>query len=102
MCETHLRNHGILLTPKGWRLSPAYDLNPDEQGMGLKLNISEDDNSLDFDLALSVAGYFSLKKEQAETILNEVKASVSNWQKVAAKWGISRSEQELVAGAFRG
>lgn len=100
-CDDHLRNHGFLLTPKGWTLSPAYDINPDEQGMGLKLNISEDDNSLDFDLALSVAGYFALSKEPAKTILNEVKASVSNWRKVATKWDISRSEQEMVAGAFR-
>jgi len=100
-CDDHLRNHGFLLTPKGWTLSPAYDINPDEQGMGLKLNISENDNSLDFDLALSVAGYFSLNKEQAETILNEVKASVSNWRKVATRWGIPRSEQEMVVGAFR-
>ena len=100
-CDDHLRNHGFLLTPKGWRLSPAYDINPDEQGPGLKLNISEEDNSLDYDLALSVAGYFSLRKVQAETILNEIRASVSNWQKVAAKWGIPRSEKELVAVAFR-
>jgi serine/threonine-protein kinase HipA len=100
-CDDHLRNHGFLLTTKGWRLSPAYDINPDEQGMGLKLNISEEDNSLDYDLALSVVGYFSLRKVQAETILKEIRASVSNWQKVAAKWGIPRSEQELVAVAFR-
>ena len=26
--DDHLRNHGFLLTPKGWVLSPAYDLNP--------------------------------------------------------------------------
>jgi serine/threonine-protein kinase HipA len=100
-CDDHLRNHGFLLTPKGWTLSPAYDINPDEQGMGLKLNISENDNSLDFELALSVAGYFGLSKEPAKAILNEVKASVSNWRKVASKWGISRSEQEMVVGAFR-
>jgi serine/threonine-protein kinase HipA len=81
-------------------LSPAYDLNPDEQGLGLKLNISEDDNSLDFDLALSVAGYFSLNQKQAESILKEIKTSVSKWSKVATKWGISRSEQEIMMGAF--
>ncbi len=26
--DDHLRNHGLLLTSRGWRLSPAYDLNP--------------------------------------------------------------------------
>ena len=26
--DGHFRNHGFLLTPKGWTLSPAYDINP--------------------------------------------------------------------------
>ncbi|MEG2321816.1 MAG: HipA domain-containing protein, partial [Bacteroidales bacterium] len=26
--DDHFRNHGFLLTPKGWTLSPAYDMNP--------------------------------------------------------------------------
>lgn len=52
-CDDYLRNYGFLLTPQGWRLSPAYDMNPDEYGIGLKLNISENDNSLDFDLWVS-------------------------------------------------
>ncbi len=100
-CDDHLRNHGFILTNKGWLLSPAYDINPDENGMGLKLNISEDDNSLNFDLALSQAGYFGLSDTRAKTILNEMKSVVANWHKYATACGISRSEQEFVAGAFR-
>ena len=26
--DDHLRNHGFLLTPNGWRLSPMFDVNP--------------------------------------------------------------------------
>ena len=26
--DDHFRNHGFLLTAKGWTLSPAYDMNP--------------------------------------------------------------------------
>jgi len=44
--DDHLRNHGFLLTERGWILSPAYDINPNETGLGLSLNISESDNSL--------------------------------------------------------
>lgn len=99
-CDDHLRNHGFLLTETGWVLSPAYDINPDENGTGLKLNISEDDNSLDFDLALSVAPFFRVSGAKSESILNEIAASVANWKKVASDCGISRSEQELVAHAF--
>jgi serine/threonine-protein kinase HipA len=43
--DDHLRNHGFLLTPDGWTLSPAYDVNPVYFGTGLTLNISETDNA---------------------------------------------------------
>ncbi len=99
-CDDHLRNHGFLLGTHGWQLSPAYDINPDENGIGLKLNISENDNSLDFDLALSVAKYFGLSTERASAILGEVRTAVSGWQKIATRLGIPRSEQEIVAKAF--
>jgi len=100
-CDDHLRNHGFILTMRGWQLSPAYDINPDENGMGLKLNISENDNSLDFDLALSVASYFGLNNKKANEILNEIKSVVSDWQKIASKHGISRTEQALMSRAFK-
>lgn len=100
-CDDHLRNHGFILNKKGWQLSPAYDINPDEYGTGLKLNISENDNSLDFDLALSVASYFSLNTDKANRILADIKSSISLWSKFATECGISRLEQEQVARAFR-
>lgn len=100
-CDDHLCNHGFILTPKGWQLSPAYDINPDENGLGLKLNISEDDNTLDFDLAQRVAPYFGLDKRQSEKICDEIKRVVSGWRKYANECGISRMEQEAVSAAFR-
>ncbi len=98
--DDHLRNHGFLLTENGWKLSPAYDLNPNEQGSGLSLNISETDNSLDLDLALSVAEYFRIEKSNAEEIISKVKKSVSHWRKIAKKYGISKSEQDRMEKAF--
>lgn len=99
-CDDHLRNHGFILTNKGWELSPAYDINPDEHGFGLKLNITEEDNSLDFDLAVSTAKYYGLTEERALGIIDEVVSVVSRWQILATKVGISRSEQELMSVAF--
>lgn len=98
--DDHLRNHGFLLTPGGWRLSPAYDVNPNEYGTGLSLNISEKDNSLDFELALSVAEYFSLNASQAKEIIEQVKSVVAHWRRYADEFGISRSEQDRMGGAF--
>lgn len=99
-CDDHLRNHGFLLTGKGWVLSPAYDINPDPDGQGLKLNIDESDNSLDFQLAIEVAPYFRLKKAEAAKLLDHVKSTVSTWTSVASKLGISHQEQDDMAPAF--
>ena len=98
-CDDHLRNHGFLLTEKGWRLSPAYDLNPSNYGGGLSLNITEADNSLDMDLAREVAPFFGVPEKDAEAIIGEVRDAVSGWRRVAGKLGISRSEQDKMANA---
>jgi len=99
--DDHLRNHGFILTLRGWILSPAYDINPVETGTGLKLNISENDNALNLDLALEVCHYFRLKEDRAKEIIEEVKAVVRNWREVAAKYGISMAEKELKSRAFQ-
>ena len=98
--DDHLRNHGFLLSNEGWILSPAYDINPIETGTGLKLNVSNDDNSLDLNLAMEVHEFFRLQEKEAREIIHVVKASVSNWRKVAARYGISKVSQELKAPAF--
>lgn len=98
--DDHLRNHGFILTEKGWVLSPAYDINPVETGTGLKLNISTRDNALDLNLAFEVREYFRLTDEHAEKIIEEVKSSVRNWRSRAKQYGISRTEQEDKSLAF--
>ncbi|MDZ7626072.1 MAG: HipA domain-containing protein [Ignavibacteriaceae bacterium] len=99
--DDHLRNHGFILTEKGWILSPAYDINPNEMGTGLSLNISESDNSLEFDLALEVAVYFRLKKDKAEKIVSDIKSKVSDWKAIADNYNISKTERLMMEKAFR-
>ena len=98
--DDHLRNHGFLFTPEGWRLSPAYDINPVTPANGLSLNISDDDNALNVDLAMEVAEYFQLTPSDARVILNDVTSAVRAWPEVAQTVGLSRMEQEQMAGAF--
>ncbi len=95
-----MRNHGFLLTERGWRLTPAYDLNPNETGSGLKQNISENDNSLSVDLVLSVARYFMLNETKSKAILNEMQGMISTWNVVAKNMGISNKERQRMSGAF--
>jgi serine/threonine-protein kinase HipA len=98
--DDHLRNHGFILTEKGWILSPAYDINPNEMGTGLSLNISDSDNSLEYDLALEVAENFRLEKDKAEKIIEDIKSKVCNWKIIADKYDIRKSEQLIMEKAF--
>ena len=98
--DDHLRNHGFILTKFGWVLSPAYDINPVETGTGLKLNISDSDNTLDLDLAMEVHPFFRLTEAKALEIIEENKNAVRDWRKIASQYGISKAEQELKSRAF--
>ena len=98
--DDHLRNHGFLLTENGWILSPAYDINPNEYGKGLHLNISDKDNSLDMGLALSVAAYFRIDSKNADEIIKKVTTAVNTWAQVAKKYKISNAEISRMADAF--
>ena len=99
--DDHLRNHGFILTQSGWRLSPAYDMNPNEIGNGLTLNISENSNEQEIALALETARLYQLKKEKAEAILTEMQSEISKWRIVAKQFGISNSEIDQTKRAFR-
>jgi serine/threonine-protein kinase HipA len=98
--DDHLRNHGFLLSNSGWLLSPAFDINPEENSTGLKLNITLTDNALDLEIALEVANEFRVKKERAKEIIKLVKASVSKWRLVADKIKLPKAEQAFMANAF--
>jgi serine/threonine-protein kinase HipA len=99
--DDHLRNHGFILTRHGWILSPAYDINPNPYGTGLKLNISEEDNSLDFDLPLSVASYFRMREKEAVQIIENIKSVIAKWEETAIKYQIPKPEREMMSVAFR-
>ncbi len=99
--DDHLRNHGFLLTNRGWRLSPAYDINPNEQGVGLSLNIDENSNALDLELVKSVAEYFRVNLKAAENFMRSTKKIVNTWRNKADRLGISKAEQELMKSAFK-
>lgn len=98
--DDHLRNHGFLLTKNGWKLSPAYDLNPIVGKHGLHLNITDADNALHYQLAFDVKNFFRLSQTQATQIYDEVLMAVKRWQAVAKRLGISRAEQAMKQSAF--
>lgn len=97
--DDHFRNHGFLLTPKGWTLSPAYDLNPtfnDHQS----LLINATTNRSDLQLLLASSEEYMIGKEEATRIIEEVKDGVSQWRSMATRIGIAKREMDLFAQVF--
>jgi serine/threonine-protein kinase HipA len=102
--DDHLRNHGFLYDGQaGWRLSPAYDLNPmpiDLKPRVLSTMITEDDSTASLDLAMDVAGYFQLDAPRAKAIASEVAQSVATWRNQAARAGLRKTEIDRMTSAF--
>ncbi|MCB2107035.1 MAG: type II toxin-antitoxin system HipA family toxin [Rhodobacteraceae bacterium] len=102
--DDHLRNHGLLYTgAQGWRLSPAYDLNPtpvDVKPRVLSTAIDEEDATASLELALGVAPQFGLSAQQAKDIAREVGRAVLGWREEAAQHGLTRREIDRMASAF--
>lgn len=99
--DDHLRNHGFILTNEGWRLSPAFDMNPSIEKDGLALNIDMDNNALELELIKSVGVYFRMSEKEMNVVIKEVISSVSGWRNIAQEIGIPRNEQLLMSRAFK-
>ncbi len=93
--DDHFRNHGFLLTPKGWTLSPAYDMNPtSNEYQSLLINSST--NKSDLNLLLGSSEEYMIGKDEATKIIGEVTNAIKGWRRMAASLGIAKREMELL------
>ncbi len=93
--DDHFRNHGFLLTPKGWTLSPAYDLNPTtNEYQSLLINSST--NKSDLNLLLESSEEYMIGKDEATKIIGEVTNAIKGWRRMATSLGIAKREMELL------
>lgn len=93
--DDHFRNHGFLLTPRGWTLSPAYDINPTTNEYQ-SLLITSSTNKSDLNLLLEASEEYMIGKEEASRFIQEVTAAVKGWRRLAANLGIAKREMELL------
>ncbi len=99
--DDHLRNHGFLLTKKGWKLSPLYDVNPNPIGENLSLFINETDSRITKELLLEISPLCNLTLEEAKNLLNNITKRVKeNWELIAKSYKLNRNEIEVMREAF--
>ena len=101
--DDHLRNHAFLRDGTGWRLSPAYDMNPVPATVKPRIhaiNISDTDATGSFELALSVAPKFGLSAPDAAAIAAEVGTAVTKWRDTAKRHKLTANQIAFMASAF--
>ena len=99
--DDHLRNHAFILTQNGWTLSPLYDVNPVPYGDELSLNVDEEDNRINVDLAIRTAARFGIHKVDAENHAKRILEIVrENWEQLASGYGLTRRQIEEMRPAF--
>ena len=97
--DDHFRNHGFLLTAKGWTLAPAYDMNPTlNEYQSLLINSYTNKSDLN-ELLVSCEEYM-LQKHIAQQIISEVLNAVQEWRLLATHLGIAKNEQERFVAVF--
>jgi len=99
--DDHLRNHAFVFKNKSWELSPMYDVNPVPYGDELSLNVNESDNRISIDLAKDVCQSFGITQAKASKLSKEIYMIVKdNWEKLAKKYDLSKSQIEDMRPAF--
>ena len=98
--DDHFRNHGFLLTPRGWTLSPAYDMNPTlNEYQALLINSTT--NHADLQVLLDSSEEYMIGKDEAVYIIEEVKAGVKCWKSIATRLGIAKREMDVFEQVFQ-
>lgn len=95
--DDHFRNHGFLLTKRGWTLAPAYDINPTNSEYQSIL-ITASSNKADLNLLIDAAEDYMIKRSDAESIINEVVEAVKLWKDLAKSLRIPEREMALFSG----
>ncbi|HIJ96669.1 MAG TPA: type II toxin-antitoxin system HipA family toxin [Desulfuromonadales bacterium] len=99
--DDHLRNHGFIRSPSGWRLAPAFDMNPSFKKDEHVLSIDLYNRQPDWEVVLSTAAYYRLENGRAREIVSNVCAVVKDWKSHAKKLGLTAHECADAEHLFR-
>lgn len=90
--DDHLRNHGFIRSPAGWRLAPAFDMNPSFKKKEHVLSLDLYNRQPDLGVVLATANYYRLESGRAREIVAAVCAVVGDWEVSARRVGLTAAE----------
>lgn len=98
--DDHLRNHGFIRHVSGWRLAPAYDLNPNPARRNHALTLDGQSDLPDLETVLATAPYYRLKPATAKRLLDRMRRVTRTWRARARAARLSAVEIAAVEAAF--
>ena len=103
--DDHPRNHAILAKEREWKLSPAYDLTPSvpvsTEHRDLAMECGDQGRYANAKNILSQHARFLLSEEEAQRIVNDLKAQVqARWYETLRASGVTENDAEAIRGAF--
>jgi serine/threonine-protein kinase HipA len=90
--DDHLRNHGFIRTPGGWRLAPAFDINPSASKEEHVLALDSCSRYPDLEVVASTADLYRLGEKKSREIIEQVCDVVSAWRPRAKRIGLSAQD----------
>jgi len=102
--DDHPRNHALLQTRAGWRLSPAYDIIPvalvSQDRRDLALSAGKHGRAASLCNLLSQRDVFGLSREKAQAEVNPMLEVVKAWKELFAAHGVGARSLEMLEGAI--
>ena len=102
--DDHPRNHALLRRPRGWRLSPAYDLVPAPlvslERRDLALTVGNYGRTASVYNLLSQAGRFGLNTDDARNEINQIIEVIRQWRERFLACGVSTRDVDYIAPAI--
>jgi serine/threonine-protein kinase HipA len=102
--DDHPRNHAMLRTPGGWRLSPAYDIVPvplvSLERRDLALEAGRYGRVASVYNLLSDCASFGLNLEEAQRVLDKMVEVVKAWRELFARHKVEARSIEYISGAI--
>lgn len=96
--DDHLKNHGVLWSTSGWRLSPAFDITPNHIGGAPRATRidGEDLPVREAPALIGLARAFGIREDEWRPILADVLTAASGWRAHARALGLSEHDVGLL------
>jgi serine/threonine-protein kinase HipA len=100
--DDHLRNHAVLRSGSAWRISPAFDLNPDPDLNSHRVTAINGATSFEAGLTMlqETREFFGISEIESTKMIAAVHDAILKGEMIALKYGATKDEIKLFSPVF--